>query len=346
MPAPIVAAAGIAAGASILQNAFNLIATDKTNEANQRLAEYQNAWNLAQWKRENEYNSPIQQMARYREAGLNPNLIYGSGQASAGNASSLRSADMPQMMAPHVDLNSAVDGAISAFNAVAQNAREEERLQMERQVTASDLAMREVEMKYKTAQMQDILNDPKNRDPLKFSNYYYSGLDDEHDRNQQELLRASYQYEHILPLQRRAAELSNQLQEHKISVAAYEDQMKELTYDLERAYKGQQVEEARWRVAMLKTQNQFLPDTLAHEQAAQYYDTESTKMQWRYNQDTYRARIRGARIGSWLGAAGAAAGAASLLLLHKPAGKAAAGKARYASPRSHQAPLPYKESYF
>lgn len=39
----------------------------------------------------NKYNSPTEQMARYRSAGLNPNLIYGSGTTSAGNASSLPS---------------------------------------------------------------------------------------------------------------------------------------------------------------------------------------------------------------------------------------------------------------
>jgi hypothetical protein len=32
---------------------------------------------LADWNRVNEYNSPLAQMTRYKEAGLNPNLIYG-----------------------------------------------------------------------------------------------------------------------------------------------------------------------------------------------------------------------------------------------------------------------------
>lgn len=42
-----------------------------------------------QWKQQAEYNTPANQMARYRQAGLNPNLIYGEGQAaSAGNMSS------------------------------------------------------------------------------------------------------------------------------------------------------------------------------------------------------------------------------------------------------------------
>lgn len=48
----------------------------------------QNAYNMQMWKMQQEYNSPANQMKRYREAGLNPNLIYGSGSASAGNATS------------------------------------------------------------------------------------------------------------------------------------------------------------------------------------------------------------------------------------------------------------------
>lgn len=54
------------------------------NEANRQLAEYQNEWNLAQWNRENEYNSPEQQLARLKAAGLNPNLAYNM--ATTGNA--------------------------------------------------------------------------------------------------------------------------------------------------------------------------------------------------------------------------------------------------------------------
>lgn len=40
-------------------------------------------------KYQNEYNSPIKQMERYTEAGLNPNLIYGSGSASSGQMQSI-----------------------------------------------------------------------------------------------------------------------------------------------------------------------------------------------------------------------------------------------------------------
>lgn len=50
---------------------------------------YSNKQNQKNWEKQNEYNSPTNQMARYRAAGLNPNLIYGSGQASAGQAGAI-----------------------------------------------------------------------------------------------------------------------------------------------------------------------------------------------------------------------------------------------------------------
>lgn len=44
-------------------------------------------YNVANWDTQNAYNHPSQQMARLREAGLNPNLIYGTSQSAAvGNA--------------------------------------------------------------------------------------------------------------------------------------------------------------------------------------------------------------------------------------------------------------------
>ena len=43
---------------------------------NERMMDKQNAWNLEQWSREIEYNSPAAQVQRMRDAGLNP-LYYG-----------------------------------------------------------------------------------------------------------------------------------------------------------------------------------------------------------------------------------------------------------------------------
>lgn len=60
--------------------------TDKTIAANQAEAEKAYQRELEMWNMQNAYNSPEAQMARYTKAGLNPNMIYGSG-GSAGNAS-------------------------------------------------------------------------------------------------------------------------------------------------------------------------------------------------------------------------------------------------------------------
>lgn len=83
----------IGAGASIHGSNKDLQAVRETNAANLELAKYQNDWNLQQWNRENEYNSPLEQMKRLEAAGLNPNLVYGNG-ATTLSASSPRAADM------------------------------------------------------------------------------------------------------------------------------------------------------------------------------------------------------------------------------------------------------------
>jgi hypothetical protein len=62
---------------------INTISTAITNRQQKKFAEKQyqtqRSDNLADWNRQNEYNSPISQMTRLNEAGLNPNLIYKGG---------------------------------------------------------------------------------------------------------------------------------------------------------------------------------------------------------------------------------------------------------------------------
>lgn len=52
---------------------------------NLNLARQQNQWNVQQWNRENAYNSPSAQMARYKSAGLNPDLMYSQQNLSAAS---------------------------------------------------------------------------------------------------------------------------------------------------------------------------------------------------------------------------------------------------------------------
>lgn len=56
--------------ASSINTGANIFFQNKTNREN-----IQNQWDM--WNATNEYNSPEAQMERYKDAGLNPNLIYG-----------------------------------------------------------------------------------------------------------------------------------------------------------------------------------------------------------------------------------------------------------------------------
>lgn len=79
-------------------NSTNTENVQSANAANRLLAHQQNQFNVSQWNQENAYNSPEQQMARFRAAGLNPSLVYGQ-QNLAGNSPNLISSVAP-MQAP------------------------------------------------------------------------------------------------------------------------------------------------------------------------------------------------------------------------------------------------------
>lgn len=97
------------------QNKTNLKIARETNQAQMDLAKYQADRNYELWQHNNEYNTPVAQMQRYQEAGLNPNLIYGNGSASAGNsASPAQGFDAPRLIAPKVD-NSYIANATQLF---------------------------------------------------------------------------------------------------------------------------------------------------------------------------------------------------------------------------------------
>nr|DAI41026.1 MAG TPA: DNA pilot protein VP2 [Microviridae sp.] len=117
---PIVTSALIGAGASAVAGAGSAIASGKMNRRavkynkwalqeqqrfnaeqaqlgrdwQEQMIAQQNDYNLAQWNRENEYNSPAAQRARLEGAGLNAALMM-QGQGSIGQAQAGRSAAAP-----------------------------------------------------------------------------------------------------------------------------------------------------------------------------------------------------------------------------------------------------------
>ena len=89
----------------------NTISTISTNNAQRRWNEAmynrQREDALADWARTNQYNSPLAQMQRFKEAGLNPNLIYGQ----TNMAQPVRSTDAKSWnpQAPAFNLGQIVD---------------------------------------------------------------------------------------------------------------------------------------------------------------------------------------------------------------------------------------------
>lgn len=130
-------------GAALIAGAgavANLGAGFATNASNRKLAKQQNKWNLEyqrrafeynteqqnwsydrnleQWHRQNTYNSPQAQMERLKSAGLNPNLVYGSGSGSAGTAATSPQHSPARYEAPRAERSTNVTPQIDAYQAV------------------------------------------------------------------------------------------------------------------------------------------------------------------------------------------------------------------------------------
>lgn len=118
MPFPV--AAAIAAGSALASSGMQAVAQGKTNKQSRRHAIYmydrQRADSLADFAMQNEYNSPVSQMKRFKEAGLNPNLIYGNG-ATAGDASPIKAAQTGSYnpTPPKLDIGGAASAGISTY---------------------------------------------------------------------------------------------------------------------------------------------------------------------------------------------------------------------------------------
>ena len=127
-------------GTSAAANAGNIISTVLTNIANDKLAEQANQWSLEQWQRENDYNLPIHQLERLRQAGINPNLAYANGSPmnEAAGSPSVTSAAGTQV-APHVDPYTL--SQVNLMNAQAENQRAEAR-NKDKESTLKDFEIR------------------------------------------------------------------------------------------------------------------------------------------------------------------------------------------------------------
>lgn len=122
---PLIISGLVGAGASLIggavNNAANYKAVREQNKGNFELAKYQYDRNVDLWNMNNAYNTPSSQMERYQAAGLNPNLIYGNGSSSSGNASAPASSPSAHgMVRPNYDSSFIPSSAQLLMNGLTQ----------------------------------------------------------------------------------------------------------------------------------------------------------------------------------------------------------------------------------
>lgn len=96
-------------GGAVLSTAGSLFGDMIGNIGRRKAEERANERNIQFWNMQNAYNHPAQQMARFKDAGLNPNLIYGKG--TSGNAEQITGAKAPdyEMQNPLSDITNFAD---------------------------------------------------------------------------------------------------------------------------------------------------------------------------------------------------------------------------------------------
>ena len=132
-----------------------LLSNWQQNIYNKELAEYQNAWNLEMWNKQNEYNSPVETMKRLTDAGINP-------RNSTNLSSFANSADVPQAT------SYSQKAPLSAFSDIAKTALELSNLKKQGNVLDSQVEKNNAEAENKRGIELRSYLDYVNKDPLRW----------------------------------------------------------------------------------------------------------------------------------------------------------------------------------
>jgi hypothetical protein len=117
---------GITLGAGLASSILSPIMTTITNKQNRKRA-------LEDWNRQNAYNHPSQQMQRLKEAGLNPNLVYGGGATTLAQP-----VKTPEAQVPNIDVQK-VPETIGAFQSIKNQQLEYSKVQKAMELTDSQI---------------------------------------------------------------------------------------------------------------------------------------------------------------------------------------------------------------
>lgn len=126
----------------------------KNRDFNAAMMDKANMWNLSMWNRNNDYNSPSNQIMRLKQAGINPNLFYGNGGSMsmsspvASSPSASSSGSVSPMSPVGFDLQNALTMAqIRNVNADTENKQ-----------AATDKTRGEASIVWSDAKVRDALN--------------------------------------------------------------------------------------------------------------------------------------------------------------------------------------------
>lgn len=98
-------------GLGVVDTVANVLMTERQNRLNREENERNYQRNVDFWQMQNDYNHPAAQMERLREAGLNPNLIYGTPDIAGNNANA------PESSKTHYERPNDIDMLGMAMNA-------------------------------------------------------------------------------------------------------------------------------------------------------------------------------------------------------------------------------------
>lgn len=137
---------GVAATASNLLTAKgNRKHQNKINEENRDFTRemYERTFNdnLNMWHMQNQYNNPLSQMQRFKEAGLNPNLIYGQGNTAEKIASGQMTSGNAKSSPSNFDLSS----GLQAYNSFVSQSAQTDVLKEQGKVLQADANLKAIQ---------------------------------------------------------------------------------------------------------------------------------------------------------------------------------------------------------
>lgn len=153
---------------NVINSGANIYLNKQNNQANKELAELGYQRELEMWQKNNLYNSPEAQMARLKQAGLNPNLVYGTGTVTGNTSQQLPKYNAPRMEAPSV--NFGIAEGIQAYQQARLNSAQVSNIETDTKVKAADAILRVAQTAATSAQASKTNQEfEQNRALMKYS---------------------------------------------------------------------------------------------------------------------------------------------------------------------------------